>query len=67
MKGGVSVIIEEQKALAKWHYSNKEWFISKGYVFTNFGDEFEVNYIDLMVSSKVNIFLKCDNCSEEFK
>ena len=45
----------------KWSPSNKKHYISKGYVFTKYGDEFEVKVEDLPNGSIVGVEVTCDN------
>lgn len=52
----------------KWHYKNKEWYISKGYNFTKMKDEFEVKVNDLMQGCNILVSVKCDckDCKNPF-
>ena len=47
-------------AIVKWHPKNKYWYVNRGYVFTKFKDEFEVNIEDLTKASKAMVKVKCD-------
>lgn len=49
----------------KWNPKNKKWYESKGYKFTKWKDEFEVNVEDLPKYSKAEVYVKCDsnNCN----
>ena len=47
--------------IMKWHYKNKEHYISKGYLFTKIGDEFEVKVEDLTNNSNIKVNVKCDS------
>lgn len=51
----------------KWYYKTKEHYINKGYIFTNFGDEFEVKVEDLSKGSHIIIENTCDYCGEKCK
>jgi len=51
----------------KWHYKNKEWYETKGYIFTKWNDEFEVKVEDLSDGSYVKVDIKCDGCGEILK
>lgn len=51
----------------KWNPSNREWYISKGYPFTKWHDEFEVKIQDLTPYSQVILSFKCDYCGTEHK
>jgi DNA-directed RNA polymerase subunit RPC12/RpoP len=56
-------MIVEQKVRVKWHHNNKEHYISKGYSFTKFGDELEVNSLDLTISPTNIVQFICDYCN----
>lgn len=47
-------------AKVKWNGSSRNWYESKGYVFTKTGDEFEVRVQDLKYSSKALVDVQCD-------
>jgi hypothetical protein len=49
----------------KWNYVNKNYYINKGYEFTNYKDKFEVNIDDLSKGSRIKIRVKCDFCGKE--
>lgn len=51
----------------KWNPRNKKCYVSKGYIFTKMGDEFEVNVEDLSNGSHTSITVLCDYCLEEGK
>lgn len=55
------------KVKTKWHYTNKEHYINKGYPFTKYGDEFEVIVEDLIKSSSEYVEVLCDYCLKEGK
>lgn len=57
----------EQKIKTKWIKRNKEHYTSKGYVFTNIGDVFEVNSKDLISGSRVIVDVQCDYCGEKIE
>lgn len=46
--------------MIKWGTNNSYWYINKGYVFTKYGDEFEVKTEDLTNGSGVLVNVKCD-------
>jgi len=48
----------------KWHPNNKEWYEDKGYVFANYGDQFEVKIEDLSKGSTALVQVQCDSCGE---
>lgn len=49
-----------------WNKQNKNYYISKGYKFTHYGDEFQVDVKKFPKYSKTKIKVQCDNCSEIF-
>lgn len=51
----------------KWVRPTKEWYLSKGYIFTKIGDSFTVKAEDLSRGSKQEIVVVCDYCGKEFK
>jgi hypothetical protein len=64
-------LIREEKRLAilekevkvKWHPTNKDWYVKKGYFFTKFRDEFTIKTMDLIKgSSKILVTKVCDDC-----
>ncbi|MCK9576059.1 MAG: hypothetical protein M0R51_09045, partial [Clostridia bacterium] len=44
----------------KWHGSNKNYYVNKGYIFTKINDIFMVKFEDLLPSGSQRILLKCD-------
>lgn len=48
----------------KWSTSNKKHYEEKGYIFTKYKDEFEVNVNDLKNSSGARVDVECDCCGE---
>jgi hypothetical protein len=46
--------------MMRWNSSCKEWYKSKGYIFTKYKDEFEVNVEDLSDGSNQYVEVKCD-------
>lgn len=55
-----------KKVKIKWHVHTKEYYIKKGYFFTELNDEFEVQVEDLTLNSNIIIEMKCDGekCKE---
>lgn len=55
-------------AIVKWGKSNKKHYLNKGYIFTNYGDEFETRVEDLTNSSPAKVLIKCDceDCENPF-
>ena len=52
-------------AKAKWHSTNKKHYESLGYIFTEYGDEFEVRVEDLTKGSHIEVECFCDNCKKD--
>ena len=48
----------------KWHSKNRKHYESLGYIFTKYGEEFEVKIEDLTKGSNVKIDCLCDNCKK---
>ncbi|MFJ8513813.1 HNH endonuclease [Lysinibacillus xylanilyticus] len=59
-------LIIPQWVKTTWNGSNKKHLIEKGYTFTNLFDEFEVNVVDLMDCSSVEVKVECDYCKDPF-
>lgn len=57
---------ENQIVQVRWNNSNKDWYESKGYIFTKRNDFFDVIAKDLMPHSSKKVFAICDYCGEEF-
>ena len=55
-------------AMTKWMHNNKIRYEERGYVFTKYKDELEVNIKDLSNSSHVLVNVKCDcgNCKNPY-
>ena len=56
-----------KKVMIKWEYKTKKWYESKGYIFTQWKDEFEVRVEDLQNGSHVKVNVLCDGCGELLK
>ena len=46
----------------KWNSKNKKYYEKLGYIFTNYGEEFEIRVEDLQKGSHVKVNCICDNC-----
>lgn len=61
------MLVEGQLIKTKWIACTKEWYESKGYVFTKCNDELTVRAEDLPSTSKYRVNVCCDgddcNCS----
>lgn len=51
----------------RWNNSNKEWYESKGYIFTKRNAFFDVLAKDLSLGSNARIKANCDYCGEEYE
>jgi very-short-patch-repair endonuclease len=49
----------------QWVHKTKEFYVNKGYEFTNFGEYFIVDVSDLPQTSTYKIKVKCDVCGKE--
>lgn len=58
----MGIIIE--KVTERWNKNNKIHYESKGYLFTNYKDEFIVDIKDLTKWSNVKLTARCDECGE---
>lgn len=54
------MLVSNQFFEVRWHYTNKEYYESKGYEFTKFGDIFCVKGEDLNPTSHQMVLVKCD-------
>lgn len=48
----------------KWNGNNKKWYENKGYVFTNYKDEFEIKIKDITQWSHTKVLCECDICKD---
>lgn len=58
------MIIENQKIQKKWTKQNRKWYESKNYLFTNYGESFIVDIMDLSPGVKDKVYIKCDYCGD---
>lgn len=56
----------EQIVKIKWNNTNRDWYESRGYVFTKRNDVLEVKAKDLCVQSKQNVEAICDYCGANY-
>ena len=61
------MLVENQKAKVKWSKNNKQWYMDKGYVFTQYKDEFDVDVNDLTHGSHIKVDVVCDYCGKIIK
>lgn len=66
-KGGEYMLKPNQIIKVKWHSQNKNHYISKGYAFTKYKDEFLVKAEDLSRSATATVKVICDYCGEEYE
>ena len=55
-----------QIVCVRWNNSNKEWYTSKGYIYTKRYDLFSVKVKDLSPQSNAKIYVTCDYCGKKF-
>lgn len=51
----------------KWAKVSKKYYETKGYIFTNYGDQFVVKIEDVQQGSTIQVEVKCDYCGEIIK
>lgn len=49
-----------------WNGRNREWYKSKGYKYSSYGNKFEINADELIPSSCCRVRVKCDYCGNEY-
>ena len=59
----------EEEVTVKWSQNTRKHFESKGYVYTNRNDEFQVKVKDLLPNSnvKITVTCDCDECNNSIK
>ena len=67
LKGGEQVLKPNQIIKIKWHSQNKNHYISKGYTFTKYRDDFFVKAEDLSSGATAIVKVICDYCNEEYE
>ena len=55
-----------QKITLTWFPKRRKYYVSKGYVFTQWKDNFEIDVEDLHPGSHLDVKMVCDKCGEEF-
>ena len=58
------MLVKNQIIQKKWAKQNKNYYINKGYIFTNYGDYFNVKAEDLSKGAKDKVKVKCDYCGK---
>ena len=61
------MLIKNQKIKIKWTTYNKDWYESKGYLFTKYNDYFFVDINDLKTGSNAKVKVICDYCGKKFE
>ncbi len=56
----------EQEVEITWVNSNRHYYETKGYLYTNLFDKLLVKVKDLLPLSKVEVIIKCDYCGKDF-
>lgn len=56
-----------QKITLTWFPRRRKYYVSKGYVFTQWKDNFEIDVEDLHPGSHLDVVMICDKCGAEFK
>ena len=60
------ILDKNQLVVIKWNNTNKEWYESKGYVYTKRYDEVYVKAKDLKPNSSARVIVNCDYCGSEY-
>ena len=58
---------ENQIVQVKWNNTNRDWYESKGYVYTKRYDSFDVRAKDLSPRSNVRLQAVCDYCGDNYE
>lgn len=58
------MLLPNQTTYVCWHPGNKEYYTSKGYIFTKMKEPFEVRVEDLPTQSHAVVKVECDFCGE---
>lgn len=61
------MLVPNQYIEVKWHHSNKNHYINKGYKYTYNGDAFFVKAEDLYSGSHQKVRVICDYCGKEYE
>lgn len=56
------MLVLGQTITKKWDKRTRHWYEDKGYVFTNYGDEFNVKVEDLSRGAGDYVKVECDYC-----
>lgn len=58
---------ENQLIEVTWHNQTRDWYESKGYIFTKYKDKFTVKAEDLSCGNHKKVKVICDYCGQEFE
>ena len=58
-------MLKTKTVITRWNANNKKHLISKGYKYTSYNEEIEINVEDLTRYSKVEVVVICDDCKKE--
>lgn len=58
----MSIVKENIKTT--WNSANKKHLLKKGYIFTKFYEELEINNLDLQETSPLKVKCKCNSCNK---
>lgn len=61
------MLVPNQKIIVKWTSSNVKRYKEKGYTFTKFGEQLEVNAEDLPPTCKAKVQVQCDECLDIYE
>ena len=60
------MLVKNQKVKVKWNGAHRKYYEEKGYPFTNYGDELEIDIKDLAPKSQKYVLVSCDYCGIPF-
>lgn len=58
-------MILDKEVEVRWHASNKNYYVTRGYQFTKYKDKFSVRVEDLPKGSHAKVLVQCDYCGEK--
>lgn len=56
-------LVLPQEVEVKWRTQTKEHYINMGYTYTNNGDIFKCNVVDISIGSAIKVAVRCDFCN----
>lgn len=60
------MLVPNQIIETKWHYQNKKYYETKGYIFTNYEDTLKVKFEDLPKATREKVEVICDYCGKQY-